>query len=117
MLDNNTVNLLSIMTLGATPVLINNSAKSKEIQHMMSNSKADILWVPRSQRESMVDQLKSLRAGWTFYSNNSIGISREMENEEEFGTHFDNGVHTNEQGTILYTSGTTSLPVSASVLF
>ncbi|KAK6519466.1 hypothetical protein TWF281_003300 [Arthrobotrys megalospora] len=107
------VNLLSLFSIGARPVLISNTSKPTEITSLMETAKANFL-IPPSKflKQPWIQEFTKEHPEHTLWSNKSLESWKNIPplREDKLAQEYQIPISLMKQGTILFTSGTTGKP-------
>ncbi|KAJ6263388.1 hypothetical protein Dda_1951 [Drechslerella dactyloides] len=98
------VNLFALLSIGLRPALISNAAKPREIQQLLDTAEASLLIVPDSLKDSGVYE------DLPVYSSTEWSQKYKPFSHTQLQQEFRTVITKANQGTILFTSGTTGMP-------
>ncbi|KAK6348522.1 hypothetical protein TWF718_006310 [Orbilia javanica] len=108
------VNLLTLMSIGARPVLISNTSKPAEIQNLMQTARTPFLIPPSKffKEQPWVQDFIRDHPDYKIWSNEALESWKDARplSEEQLAQEYTIPTSKTKQGTILFTSGTTGNP-------
>ncbi|KAK6358589.1 hypothetical protein TWF730_007915 [Orbilia blumenaviensis] len=107
------VNLLSIFSIGARPVLISNTSKPTEVSSLMETAKTTLLITPsKFLQQPWLEEFGRNNLNCTAWANGDLESWKNASplNEDQFAQEYTLDTSLTKQGTLLFTSGTTGKP-------